>query len=305
MHPNICIFCFTADETPQAILKSADGLLSLKSDKGTASSFSDVMFATGRRPNTKNLGLEMVGVKMTRNGGIEVDEYSRTSVPSTWAVGDATDRMNLTPVALMEGMALAKTLFRNEPTKPDYRAVPTAVFSQPPIAQVGLTEGQAVQGYGDIDIFTANFRPLKATVSGLRDRVLMKLVVWLLLTLNTKHYGFAVSVKAGLTKADFDATVGIHTSSAEEIVTMRTPTQKIRSGPPENPVPFTALASIFRLMTERIPANGPKEATVFVLILLILHGMCTSLTLASIRLAISADFIPECSLVPVTVIARP
>ncbi|KAA8534304.1 hypothetical protein F0562_031821 [Nyssa sinensis] len=112
---------FHTEESPQAILKSTDGSLSLKTNRGTVEGFSHVMFATGRKPNTKNLGLEMVGVKMTKNGAIEVDEYSRTSVPSIWAVGDVTDRLNLTPVALMEGGALAKTLFGNAPTKPDYR----------------------------------------------------------------------------------------------------------------------------------------------------------------------------------------
>ncbi|GLU07640.1 hypothetical protein SLE2022_245920 [Rubroshorea leprosula] len=231
---------FHTEESPQAILKSADGSLSLKTNKGTVDGFSHIMFATGRRPNTKNLGLEAVGVKMTKNGAIEVDEYSRTSVPSIWAVGDVTDRINLTPVALMEGGALAKTLFNNEPTKPDHRAVPSAVFSQPPIGQVGLTEEQATQKYGDVDVYTANFRPLKATLSGLPDRVFMKLIV----CANTDKViglhmcgedaaeivqGFAVAVKAGLTKADFDATVGIHPTSAEEFVTMRTPTRKIRS----------------------------------------------------------------------------
>ncbi|KAJ6373831.1 hypothetical protein OIU78_029507 [Salix suchowensis] len=109
------------EESPQAIIKSADGSLSLKTNKGTVEGFSHVMFATGRRPNTENLGLESVGVKMTNNGAIEVDEYSCTSVPSICAVGDVTDRINLTPVALMESVALAKTLFQNEPTKPDYR----------------------------------------------------------------------------------------------------------------------------------------------------------------------------------------
>ncbi|EOX94573.1 Glutathione reductase isoform 2 [Theobroma cacao] len=168
---------FHTEESPQAIVKSADGSLSLKTNKGTVEGFSHIMFATGRRPNTKNLGLESVGVKMNKNGAIEVDEYSRTTVPSIWAVGDVTDRINLTPVALMEGGALAKTLFQNEPTKPDYRAVPSAVFSQPPIGQVGLTEEQAIKEYGDIDVYTANFRPLKATLSGLPDRVFMKLVV--------------------------------------------------------------------------------------------------------------------------------
>ncbi|KAJ6687370.1 THIOREDOXIN REDUCTASE 1-RELATED-RELATED [Salix koriyanagi] len=232
------------EESPQAIIKSADGSLSLKTNKGTVEGFPHVMFATGRRPNTKNLGLESVGVKMTNNGAIEaVDEYSCTSVPSIWAVGDVTDRINLTPVALMEGGALAKTLFQNEPTKPDYRAVPSAVFSQPPIGQVGLTEEQATKEYGDIDVFTANFRPLKATLSGLPDRVFMKLIVCAktnnVLGLNMCGedspeivQGFAVAIKAGLTKEDFDSTVGIHPTAAEEFVTMRTPTRKIREHPP-------------------------------------------------------------------------
>ncbi|KAJ7977305.1 glutathione reductase [Quillaja saponaria] len=220
---------FHTEESPQAILKSSDGSLSLKASKETIEGFSHIMFATGRRPNTKNLGLEAVGVKLAKNGAIEVDEYSRTSVPSIWAVGDVTDRVNLTPVALMEGMALSKTLFQNQPTKPDYRDVPSAVFSQPPIGQVGLTEEQAIEKYGDVDIYTANFRPLKATLSGLPDRIFMKLIVCAktnkVLGLHMCGedspeivQGFAVAVKAGLTKNDFDATVGIHPTAAEEFV---------------------------------------------------------------------------------------
>ncbi|XP_059660408.1 glutathione reductase, chloroplastic [Cornus florida] len=234
---------FHTEESPQAILKSTDGSLSLKTNKGTVDGFSHIMFATGRKPNIKNLGLEKVGVKMTKNGAIEVDEYSCTSVPSIWAVGDVTDRINLTPVALMEGAALAKTLFANEPTKPDYRAVPSAVFSQPPIGQVGLTEEQAIKEYGDVDIFTANFRPLKATLSGLPDRIFMKIIVCaktdkvlgLMMCGEDSAeivQGFAIAVKSGLTKADFDATVGIHPTSAEEFVTMRTPTRKVRNSSP-------------------------------------------------------------------------
>ncbi|KAJ0981593.1 hypothetical protein J5N97_009848 [Dioscorea zingiberensis] len=230
---------FHTEESPQAILKASDGSLSLKTNKETVDGFSHVMFATGRRPNTKNMGLEEVGVELAKNGAIMVNEYSQTTVDSIWAVGDATDRINLTPVALMEGMAFAKTVFGDGPTKPDHRAVPSAVFSQPPIGQVGLSEEQAIQEYGDVDIFTANFRPLKATLSGLPDRVLMKLIV----CANTNivlgvHMcgedspeiiqGIAIAVKAGLTKADFDATVGIHPTSAEEFVTMRSPTRKIR-----------------------------------------------------------------------------
>lgn len=231
---------FHTEESPHAIVKSPDGSLTLKTNKGTFDGFSHIMFATGRRPNTKNLGLETLGVKMTTSGAIEVDEYSRTSIPSIWAVGDVTDRVNLTPVALMEGGALAKTLFANEPSKPDYRAIPSAVFSQPPIGQVGLTEEQAIHAYGDVDIFTSNFRPLKATLSGLTDRVFMKIVVCAKTDKVLGVHmcgddapeiiqGFAVAVKAGLTKADFDATIGIHPTSAEEFVTMRTPTRKVRS----------------------------------------------------------------------------
>jgi glutathione reductase (NADPH) len=230
---------FHTEESPVAITKAADGSLSLKTSKGTVEGFSHIMFATGRKPNTKNLGLESVGVKIAKDGSVEVDEYSQTSVPSIWAIGDATNRINLTPVALMEGVALTKTLFLNEPTKPDYRAVPAAVFSQPPIGGVGLTEEQAVEQHGDIDVYTANFRPLKATLSGLPDRVFMKLIV----SAKTNEVlglhmcgddapeivqGFAVAIKAGLTKADFDSTVGIHPTAAEEFVTMRTPTRKIR-----------------------------------------------------------------------------
>ncbi|CAN6553944.1 unnamed protein product [Malus baccata var. baccata] len=234
---------FHAEESPQAIVKAADGSLSLKTNKGTIEGFSHIMFATGRRPNTKNLGLEAVGVKLSKNGAIEVDKFSRTAVPSIWAVGDVTDRVNLTPIALMEGGAIAKTLFLNEPTMPDYRAVPSAVFSQPPIGQVGLSEEQAVEQYGDVDIYTSNFRPLKATLSGLPDRTFMKLIVCAktnkVLGLHMCGedspeivQGFAVAVKAGLTKADLDSTIGIHPTAAEEFVTMRTPTRKIRKDPP-------------------------------------------------------------------------
>ncbi|KAL5218340.1 hypothetical protein ABZP36_019024 [Zizania latifolia] len=231
---------FHTEQSPQAISKSNDGLLSLKTNKETIGGFTHVMFATGRRPNTKNLGLEEIGVKMDNNGAIVVDEYSRTSVDSVWAVGDVTDRVNLTPVALMEGGAFAKTVFGGESTKPDYRAVPSAVFSQPPIGQVGLTEEQAIEEYGDVDVYISNFRPLRATLSGLPDRVLMKLIVCASTNKVVGVHmcgddapeiiqGIAIAVKAGLTKQDFDATIGIHPTSAEEFVTMRNATRKVRS----------------------------------------------------------------------------
>ncbi|CAN6305203.1 unnamed protein product [Urochloa humidicola] len=230
---------FHIEQTPQAVTKADNGLLSLKTNKETINGFSHVMFATGRKPNTKNLGLEDVGVKMDDNGAIVVDEYSRTSVDSIWAVGDVTNRLNLTPVALMEAGAIARTIFGNEPTKPDYSSVPSAVFSQPPIGQVGLTEEKAIETHGDVDVYTSNFKPLRATLSGLPDRVYMKVIVCAKTNKVLGVHmcgedapeiiqGIAIAVKAGLTKQNFDATVGVHPTTAEEIVTMRNPTRKVR-----------------------------------------------------------------------------
>ncbi|KAH7442433.1 hypothetical protein KP509_03G088200 [Ceratopteris richardii] len=230
---------FHFEESPLAIEKSSDGLLSLRTNKGMERSFSHILFGTGRRPNTKNLGLEEAGVGLDENGAIVVDEYSRTNVDSIWAVGDVTNRVNLTPVALMEGGAFARTVFGGEDIKPDHVNVATAVFTQPPVGCVGLTEEKAIEKYGDIDVYTTNFRPMKATLSGLPDRTLMKIVV----DATTDKVigvhmcgddcpeitqGIAIAVNAGVTKAQFDATVGIHPTSAEELVTMRTPTRKIR-----------------------------------------------------------------------------
>ncbi|KAI5055930.1 hypothetical protein GOP47_0029451 [Adiantum capillus-veneris] len=230
---------FHFEESPLALEKANDGSLSLKTNKSTEHSFSHIMFGTGRRPNTKNLGLEEAGVVLDQKGAIVVDEYSKTSVDSIWAVGDVTNRINLTPVALMEGGAFARTVFGGQDIKPDHINVATAVFTQPPVGSVGLTEEQAIEEYGDLDVFTANFRPMKATLSGLPDRTFMKLIVD---TSTDKvvgahlcgddtpeiAQGVALAVKAGLTKALFDTTVGIHPTAAEELVTMRTPTRKVR-----------------------------------------------------------------------------
>ncbi|CAD6212588.1 unnamed protein product [Miscanthus lutarioriparius] len=230
---------FHIEQSPEAVTKSDDGLLSLKTNKETVSGFSHVMFATGRKPNTKNLGLEDVGVKMDEHGAIVVDEYSRTSVDSIWAVGDVTNRLNLTPVALMEAEAIARTIFGNEPTRADYSAVPSAVFSQPPIGHVGLTEDEATETYGDIDIYISNFKPLRVTLSGLPDRVFMKVIVCAKTNKVLGVHmcgedapeiiqGIAIAVKAGLTKQNFDSTIGVHPTTAEEFVTMRNPTRKVR-----------------------------------------------------------------------------
>jgi glutathione reductase (NADPH) len=191
-----------------------------------------VMFATGRAPNTKGLGLEAAGVKLGANGEIAVDRWSRSSVENIYAVGDVTDRLNLTPVAIREGHAVADTLFGGKPTTIDHELVPTAVFSTPEIATVGLPEHQACLRYPKLDIYKASFRPLKHTLSGRDERMLMKLLVD---GDSGKVVGChvlgadaaeivqmaAIAMKMGATKADFDATVALHPTAAEELVTMR------------------------------------------------------------------------------------
>jgi glutathione reductase (NADPH) len=193
-----------------------------------------VMYAAGRTPNTVGLGLSAVAVAQDQSGAIVVDEYSRTSVPNIWAVGDVTNRMNLTPVAIAEGQAFAETEFNENPQKPDYDNVPTAVFSQPSLGTVGLTEEAARQRYAAIDIYKAHFRPMKYTLSGRNERTLMKLCVDKesgkvlgahMLGPDSAEIiqGIAIAIRAGVRKVDFDRTLGIHPTAAEEFVTMRTP----------------------------------------------------------------------------------
>jgi glutathione reductase (NADPH) len=192
-----------------------------------------VMFATGRVPNVSRIGLKEAGVEIAKNGGVAVDEYSRTSAQNIYAVGDVTNRINLTPVAIREGHAFADTVFGGKPTKVDHTNVPTAVFSDPEIGTVGLTEAQARGRLAQTDIYKAMFRPLKATLSGRDTTVLMKLVVD---GMTDRVIGChvvgegaaemaqvaAIAVKMGATKADFDATMALHPTTAEELVTMRT-----------------------------------------------------------------------------------
>jgi glutathione reductase (NADPH) len=191
-----------------------------------------VMYATGRGPNTKGLGLDAVGVKSNEKGAVLVDEWQKTSVPNIYAVGDVTDRLNLTPVAISEGRAIAETLYNNNPIKVDHADVPTAVFSNPPIGTVGLTEEQARKEYGDVEVYAARFRPMKNTLSGREERTFMKLVVdgrsdrvlgCHMLGPDAPEIvqGLAIAVKCGASKRMFDQTVGIHPSAAEEFVTMR------------------------------------------------------------------------------------
>jgi glutathione reductase (NADPH) len=191
-----------------------------------------VMYATGRRPNTKAMGLREVGVEINEAGAVVVDEWQRSTVPNIYAIGDVTDRINLTPVAIAEGRAIAETLFNNNPTKMDHENVPSAVFSQPPIGAVGLTEERARRQYGEVDIYLARFKPMKNTLSGREERTLMKLIVdprsdrvlgCHMLGPDAPEIiqGLAIAVKCGATKKQFDQTVGIHPSAAEEFVTMR------------------------------------------------------------------------------------
>lgn len=197
-----------------------------------------VMFAIGRKPNTAGLGLENAGVAInTDNGGIAVDAFGRTSVPSIYAVGDVTNRVNLTPVAIREGHAFADTVFGGKPTRVDHADIPTAVFSRPEVGTVGLTEAQARAAHARVDIYKTEFRPMKATLSGRDTRVLMKLVVdgETDRVLGCHIVGEAaaeiiqvagIAVKMKATKADFDATMALHPTAAEELVTMRQPTAR-------------------------------------------------------------------------------
>jgi glutathione reductase (NADPH) len=192
----------------------------------------EVMFATGRRPQTETLGLSEAGVNLLVGGAVDVDEFSASSVPSIYAVGDVTNRINLTPVAIREGHAVALTLFGGAPTRADHMNVPSAVFSQPPVGAVGLTEASANACFPKVDIYKATFRPLKATLSGRDERTLIKLVVDAATERVVGAHivgpdapeiiqGIGIAVKARLTKADFDATVGIHPTMSEEFVTLR------------------------------------------------------------------------------------
>ncbi|NNE85138.1 MAG: glutathione-disulfide reductase [Alphaproteobacteria bacterium] len=193
-----------------------------------------IMYATGRAPKVTGLGLEALGVAMEDNGAIIVDDQFKTSVDSIYAIGDVIDRLQLTPVALAEGMAVAKTLFRDEPSTADYDHVATAVFSQPPVGTVGLTEEEARERHGDVAIFRSTFRALKHTLTGRDEQTMMKMIVdkktdkvlgvhMVGADAGEILQGIAVALKAGATKAVFDSTIGIHPTSAEEFVTMREP----------------------------------------------------------------------------------
>jgi glutathione reductase (NADPH) len=198
-----------------------------------------VMFALGRPPNIAGLGLEAIGIAIGKNGGIAVDDYSRTSVSHIYAVGDVTNRINLTPVAIREGHAVADSVFGGKPTVVDHANVPTAVFTEPEVGTVGLTQAQAQAQLAAVDIYKTMFRPMKATLSGRDTAVLLKLVVD---AASDRVVGchivgegagemiqlVGVAVKMRATKADFDATIAVHPTAAEELVTMRQPCERFR-----------------------------------------------------------------------------
>lgn len=223
---------FKFHATIDKIVKADDGTLHVTMTGCDDIEADQVLFATGRSPNTEGLGLEVAGVELGDKGRVKVDADNRSSVPSIFAVGDVTDRIQLTPVAIREGQAFADTFFGNKPHQVDYACVPSAVFSHPPLAGVGMTEGQARNKLGQVKTFTSDFRPMKNVLAGRNERSLYKLVVD---GSTDRIVGIhmigpdapeilqaaSVAVKAKLKKADFDATLALHPTMAEELVLMR------------------------------------------------------------------------------------
>lgn len=214
-------------------MKQVDGGIWVKATNGKEYTVEQVMFATGRGANSKDLGLEELGVKLGRQGEIEVDEYSQTAVPSVYAIGDVTNRVNLTPVAIREGMAFVETVFKGNPTPVDHDLIPSAIFTQPEMGTVGLSE-EAAREQEPIEVYCTSFRPMNTAFIGKPDRVLMKLIVS---QESRKVLGChivapqagemiqlaGIAVKMGATKEDFDRVVAVHPTMSEELVTMRTP----------------------------------------------------------------------------------
>jgi glutathione reductase (NADPH) len=223
---------FRFDATFEKVVKLDDGCLEVHMSGHDPAVVDLVMFATGRIPNTKGLGLESAGVEMTERGAIKVDDDNRSTCPSIYAVGDVTDRIQLTPIAIREGQAFADNLFGKGGGKVDYDCIPSAVFSHPPLAGVGLTESQARQKFGSVRVYSSDFRPMKNVLAGRDERALYKMVCdgETDRVLGIHMIGpdvpeiiqaAAVAVKAGLTKTQFDATVALHPTMAEELVLLK------------------------------------------------------------------------------------
>jgi glutathione reductase (NADPH) len=218
----------------KTITKKDDGL-HVYCTNGTTQIVDAVIYATGRRPNSANLGLENAGVELGRFGKIVVDDYSQTNIPSIYAVGDVTDRVSLTPVAIREGVAFVETVFRGNPTKPDHELIPTAVFTQPEIGTIGISEEDA-RDREEIEVYCTVFQPMVFALADRNERMMMKLIVsresQIVLGCHIVGPGAAemiqmvgVAVKMGATKADFDRTMAVHPTVAEELVTMKEPTR--------------------------------------------------------------------------------
>ncbi|MCB1508329.1 MAG: glutathione-disulfide reductase [Hyphomicrobiaceae bacterium] len=221
------------DQTPSGLVGTTRAGLALEADQ--------ILFAIGRNPAIHGLGLDKVGVELTQAGAIKVDAFSKTSVDHIYAVGDVTDRVALTPVAIREGHAFADTLYGGKTIAVDHALIPTAVFSQPEIGTVGLSEADALKDHPDLDIYLSRFRPMKLSLSGREEKTLMKIIVD---AASDKVLGvhvlgpdsgemaqlLGIALKMGATKADFDATVAVHPTAAEELVTMRTPSRRLRGG---------------------------------------------------------------------------
>jgi glutathione reductase (NADPH) len=217
-------------------IERRDGALWVKATDGREAGFDAVLYATGRRPNSGGMGLEKVGVSLGRFGQIKVDDYSQTSVPSIFAIGDVTDRLNLTPVAIREGAAFVETVFKGNPIRPDHDLVPSAVFTQPEYGSVGLTE-EAARELEPIEVYCAAFRPMQNAFIDRAERVLFKLIVS---AATRKILGchviapgageliqtVGIAIKMGATKEDFDRTVAVHPTMSEEIVLMKAPVRK-------------------------------------------------------------------------------
>jgi glutathione reductase (NADPH) len=221
-------------ETRVERIDRVDNGLLLAMDDGDTLEVDQVMYATGRVPNVRGLGLEKAGLELSADGRILVDDYSQTSVDHIFAVGDVTSRVNLTPVAIYEGHSFADSVYGGDVRPVNHEYVPSAVFSQPPVGTVGYSEEDAIHHIGKIDVYISEFRPMKHTLSGRDEKTLMKLIVEHetqkvvgihIVGLDAPEIvqGFAVAVKAGLTKDRFDRTIGIHPTAAEELVTMRHP----------------------------------------------------------------------------------
>ncbi|MEM9278828.1 MAG: FAD-dependent oxidoreductase, partial [Pseudomonadota bacterium] len=223
------------------IEKLNDGKLIGHTSGGRELRGDQIMLAIGRNPQTEGLGLEKAGVETDKRGFIKVDAYSKTSADNIWAVGDVTNRVALTPVAIHESMCLIETEYKNNPTSPDHDLIPTAVFSQPEIGTIGLGEEEAAEVYRELGVYRAHFRPMKNTLSGATDKMLMKIIVDAetdkVVGLHVMGHGagemaqtLGVAIKMGAKKADFDRTMAVHPTAAEELVTMYSPSYRIVNG---------------------------------------------------------------------------